>query len=315
MTKKLPSVVFLGTPEFAVPSLETLLQGGVRVLLVITQPDRPRGRGRKLQVPPIKEVAARHDLPVFQPASIKVPDAQQRVRAAAADCLVVVAYGQILPAALLRAAPLGAVNLHASLLPRYRGPAPIQWALLQGDRVTGVTTMLLDEGMDTGDLLLSREVKIEPEDNAGTLHDRLAGVGAALLLETLEGLGAGTLQARAQDHARATYAPMLTKEDARINWQEEAEKISRKIRALDPRPGAFTYWNERRLKLFDSTPVKEMGRQAPGTVLAVDRRGLLVAAGKGAVRLKSLQLEGRRRMPIQEFISGYALREGTVLGD
>ena len=316
MGKGLPSLIFMGTPEFALPGLAALMAAGAPILLVITQPDRPKGRGQKLSPPPVKELALAHGLPVFQPGRVKSPEVISRVEALAPACLVVVAYGQLLPERLLKVPVLGTVNLHASLLPKYRGAAPIPWALIEGETVTGVTTMLLDPGMDTGDMLLSREVPIGPEETGGSLHDRLAEVGASVLLETLARLADGSLRPRPQDHSQATYAPMIHPKDCRVNWQEEAARVSRCIRALDPWPGAFTLWQGKRLKLFGCRALSSEALGAlPGTVLASGLDGLDVAAGGGAVHIRSLQLEGRRRLGAADFLKGYQLTVGTVLGE
>jgi methionyl-tRNA formyltransferase len=315
MGNGLPSLIFMGTPEFALPSLRALIAAGAPILLVVTQPDRPRGRGRKVGAPPVKELALAHGLPLFQPAGAKSPDVIARLEALAPSCLAVVAYGQLLPGRLLRIPALGAVNVHASLLPKYRGAAPIPWAIMQGERTTGVTTMLLDPGMDTGDMLLTREVLIRPEETGGTLYDRLAEVGALLLVETLRGLAAGSLKPRPQDHSQATYAPMLGPEDCRVNWQEDARPISWRIRALDPTPGAFTLWRGKRLKLFGCEPLPTSSPSAPGTVLAAGRDGLEVAAGGGSVLVRKMQLEGRRRLGATDFLKGCPLTVGTVLGE
>jgi methionyl-tRNA formyltransferase len=316
MGKGLPSLIFMGTPEFALPGLAALIAAGAPMLLVITQPDRPKGRGRKLSPPPVKELALAHGLPVFQPARVKSPEVISRVEALAPACLVVVAYGQLLPERLLKIPALGTVNVHASLLPKYRGAAPIPWALIEGETATGVTTMLLDPGMDTGDMLLSREVPIGPEATGGSLYDRLAEVGASVLVETLARLAEGSLTPRPQDHPQATYAPMIHPEDCRVNWEEEAERVSRRIRALDPWPGAFTLWRGKRLKLFGCLALSSGAVGAlPGTVLASGREGLEVAAGAGVVRVRSLQLEGRRRLAAADFLKGYPLTVRTVLGE
>jgi len=315
MGKGLPSLIFMGTPEFALPSLGALIAAGAPILLVITQPDRPKGRGQKLRPPPVKEFAVAHGLPVFQPERVKSPEVISRAETLAPACLVVVAYGQLLPERLLKIPPLGTVNVHASLLPRYRGAAPIPWAVIEGEMATGVTTMLLDPGMDTGDMLLSREIPIGPEDTGGSLHDRLAEVGASVLAETLARLADGSLTPRPQDHSQATYAPMIRPEDCRVNWQEEAERVSRRIRALDPWPGAFTLWQGKRLKLFGCRTLSSGAAGAlPGTVLVSGPEDLDVAARGGAVRLRSLQLEGRRRLAAADFLKGYQLTVGTVLG-
>ncbi|HVO83450.1 MAG TPA: methionyl-tRNA formyltransferase [Syntrophobacteria bacterium] len=316
MGKGLPSLIFMGTPEFALASLKAVIAAGAPILLVVTQPDRPKGRGQKLSSPPVKELALAHGLPVLQPARVKSPEVISRVEALAPACLVVVAYGQILPERLLRIPPLGAVNVHASLLPKYRGAAPIPWALMEGETATGVTTMLLDPGMDTGDTLLSREVPIGPEDTGGSLHDRLAEVGASVLVETLVRLADGSLRPRPQDHSRATYAPMIHPKDCRVNWQDEAERVSRRIRALDPWPGAFTLWQGKRLKLFGCRALSSRpAGTLPGTVLASGPEGLGIAAGGGEVQIRSLQLEGRRRLEAVDFLKGYQLAVGMVLGE
>jgi methionyl-tRNA formyltransferase len=315
MVNGLPSLIFMGTPEFALPSLRALIAARAPILLVVTQPDRAKGRGRKVSAPPVKELALAHGLPVFQPGGAKSPDVIARLEALAPSCLAVVAYGQILPERLLRIPPLGAVNVHASLLPKYRGAAPIHWAIIRGETATGVTTMLLDPGMDTGVVLLTREVPILADDTGGTLHDRLAGEGASLLVETLRGLAAGNLKPRPQDHSQATYAPMLRAEDCRVNWQEDARPISWRIRALDPTPGAFTLWCGKRLKLFGCEPLPSPSRSAPGTVLAARQDGLEVAAGSGSVLVREMQLEGRRRLGATDFLKGCPLTPGTVLGE
>jgi methionyl-tRNA formyltransferase len=316
MGKGIPSLIFLGTPEFALPSLKALIAAGAPILLVVTQPDRPKGRGQKLSPPPVKELALAHGFPVFQPGRVKSPEVISRVEALAPQCLVVVAYGRLLPERLLQLPALGTVNVHASLLPKYRGAAPIPWALIEGERVTGVTTMLLDSGMDTGDMLLSREVPIGAEDTGGSLHDRLAEVGASLLMDTLARLADGSLRRRPQDHSRATYAPIIHPEDCRVNWQEEAGRVSRRIRALDPWPGAFTLWQGKRLKLFScrALPSRAVGTRA-GTVIASGAEGVDIAAGAGAVQIRSLQLESRRRLGAADFLKGYQLAVGTVLGE
>jgi methionyl-tRNA formyltransferase len=228
---------------------------------------------------------------------------------------VVVAYGQLLSAGLLEIPSLGAVNVHASLLPRYRGPAPIQWAIINGETQTGVTTILMDAGMDTGDVLLTACVDINPEDTAGSLQERLATKGAEVLVQTLERLKRGTLVPRAQDHSRATHAPLLTPKDGEVNWQEEGRRICWRIRGLDPWPGAFTRWGEKRLKLFDCLTMPGGGENRPGTVLAIDALGLHVATGDGVVCIQAVQPEGRRRLPVAEFVRGYTVTVGTVFGE
>jgi methionyl-tRNA formyltransferase len=311
----LPNLVFMGTPDFAVPSLNRLVAAGAPISLVVTQPDRPKGRGRKIVAPPVKLLAEANGIPVYQPPKVKSGEAIERIAALAPDCIVVVAYGQLLPAQILALPQLGAVNVHASLLPKYRGPAPIQWALIRGEEKTGITTMLMDVGMDTGDILMQSEVPIEAEDTAGTLHDRLAEKGAKLLVETLHLLKKGMVKPRVQDDSQASLAPMLVKEDGEIDWNEEAKKICCRIRGLDPWPGGFTWWKGKRLKLFGCQPLAIATEAKPGTVIAVDEGGLQVASGKGAVLIKTLQLEGRRSLSPVDFLRGYSLQVETRFGE
>ena len=311
----LPRLVFMGTPEFALASLKGLVAAGASIPLVVTQPDRPKGRGRKMVASPVKLLAEAKNIPVYQPYKVKSAEAIERIAALDPACIVVAAYGQLLPAEILALPRLGAVNVHASLLPKYRGPAPIHWALIQGEEKTGITTMLMDIGMDTGDILMQREVPIEPKDTAGTLHDRLAEEGATLLVETLHFLKKGTLKPRAQDDSQATYAPMLAKENGEIDWNEDAEKICCRIRGLDPWPGGFTLWKGRRLKLFGCLPLAMSPQARPGTIIAANEKGLQVASGEGVVLIETLQLEGRRSLPVADFLRGYSIQVGKRLGE
>lgn len=311
----LPSLIFMGTPGFAVPSLRALLDAGAPILLVVTQPDRPRGRGRRVAAPPVKQVAQENDLPVYQPEKVNSPEAVERITILGPFCLVVVAYGQLLPVEILKIPPLGAVNVHASLLPQYRGPAPIHWAVIQGEVETGVTTMLLDAGMDTGDILLQRKLAIHPEETAGSLHERLAEEGAKVLVETLDLLKRDRLEPRAQDSSRATYAPMLAKEDGKVDWHEDAKRICCRIRGLDPWPGGFTSWQGKRLKLFGCRALSISTEAEPGTVIAATEDGLQVAAGDGAVLIKTLQLEGRRPLAVADFLRGHHFQVEDKLGE
>lgn len=315
MVYDLPSLIFLGTPEFALPSLEALLAAGAPILLVVTQPDRPKGRGRKVVAPPVKLLAQARGLPVYQPEKVKSPESIERLAELAPACIVTVAYGQLLSARILELPSLAAVNVHASLLPKYRGPAPIPWALIQGEIETGVTTMLMDTGMDTGDILLQRAVIIQSEETAGSLHDRLAEQGATLLVETLELLNRGKLEPRAQDNSLVTYAPMLASEDGRVDWHENANQICCRIRGLDPWPGAFTRWQGKRLKLFGCRAISPSSQGKPGTVLTAGEEGLEVAAGEGSVLIKTLQLEGRRPLAVADFLRGHSLQAETRLGE
>lgn len=307
-------LIFMGTPEFAVPSLEALLSSGYQVDLVVTQADKPKGRGKRLVAPPVKEVALAQGIPVLQPARLKDPDFLRRLQAAAPEAIVVVAYGKILPAVVLSLPPYGCINVHASLLPRYRGAAPIQRAIMNGERETGVTTMLMDEGMDTGDILLQRRVTIGEEENFGSLYQRLAHLGAQVLRETLEALQAGTLRRQPQDHARATYAPPLTSEDELIVWDRPGAVIKNQVRALDPRPGAKTYLEGQLLKIWRVRAVTGNFPGVPGEVIATSPGGIMVRVADGAVVILELQAAGGRRLPVDAFLRGHSIPEGYVLG-
>ncbi len=304
--------VFMGAPEFAVPALEAL-HAHHDVRLVVTQPDRPRGRGRRLAPPPVKEAAARLGLPCFQPEKLRNHAAREQIGACAPEVIVVAAYGKILSPRLLAVPPLGCVNVHASLLPALRGAAPIQWAVIRGEARSGITIMQMDEGMDTGPILLQQGFDLAADETAGSLHDRLAPLGARLLTEALQGLLAGTLRPTAQDHGRASLAPLLTKEDGRVDLTRPAREVDLRVRGLDPWPGAFTTLGDQPLKLFCSR-VEPGGEGRPGEVLGVDRRGLLLACGQGSLRVAELQLPGRRRMPAGALLAGHPIPPGTVLG-
>lgn len=308
-------IVFLGSGAFAVPSLEALLDAGHDVAALVTQPDREKGRGRAVTATPTKMVAERRGVRVLQPRRIKEPQALDELRALQPDVQVVVAYGQILPRAVIDNAPLGTVNVHSSLLPRYRGAAPIHWAVVNGETETGVTTMLIDEGLDTGPTLLARPLAIGLEETAPELEARLAPLGATLLLETLDALAAGKLVPQPQDHARATLAPILRKEDGRIEWARPAEDIARRVRGLQPWPGTVTTWAGGELKVLRArAETGGPGDALPGTVVAVERDALVVAAGGGTrLRLLEVQPESRRAMPAAAFAAGARLHAGARL--
>ncbi|WP_027356485.1 methionyl-tRNA formyltransferase [Desulfofundulus thermocisternus] len=309
-------VVFMGTPDFAVPALHALVNAGYPVVGVVTQPDRPRGRGGRIQPPPVKQAALRMGLPVLQPVRVRDDYFIEQLRELKPDIIVVAAYGQILPPSILYLPPRGCVNIHASLLPRYRGAAPIHRAIMNGERETGVTIMLMDEGLDTGDILLQQAVSIEETDNAGVLHDRLALLGAELLLKALQLLKQGNLRRRPQEDSLATYAPPLTREDEIINWERAARDLYNQIRGLDPWPGARTWWEGKVLKVWrvsikgEGNPVKGV---IPGQVVTAGEE-VLVATGKGYLSLQEVQLQGGRRLPIADFLRGHNLVPGTVLG-
>jgi methionyl-tRNA formyltransferase len=282
------------------------------VAAVVTQPDREKGRGRKVVESTVKELALQHGLPLLQPEKVKEEAFREALRNFRPDLVVVVAYGQILPKSILNIPAYGAVNVHASLLPKYRGAAPIAWAILNGEKVTGVTTMIMDEGMDTGGILLQREIPIGGEETCETLHDRLASLGGQLLLETLAKMKEGAIRPVAQDHSKATYAPPFKKEDGHIDWSKEAGEIDRRIRAFNPWPGAFTKLDQQLLKIYKGEIRQKEPTGKAGTVVWVGSDFIEVETGRGSFLIKEIQLEGRRKMTIREFLSGHPIPVGTV---
>ncbi|WP_028583623.1 methionyl-tRNA formyltransferase [Desulfogranum mediterraneum] len=305
-------ILFMGTPDFACPSLQALLHGPDTVIAAICQPDRRKGRGRKLAPPPVKAQALEAGLTVLQPESVRTPEFLAQVRELAPDLIVVVAYGKILPKALLEAAPLGAINVHGSLLPRYRGAAPIQWAVLNGDRETGVTIMQLDEGMDTGDILRTATLAISPEDTAGSIFTRLAELGGPTLVETIQELKAGRITPQPQDHSQASMAPMLTKEQGHIDWSRPAEEVHATIRGLDPWPSAYGFLGGKRFRFFSPQLVAKPAAEPPGTVARADGQGLLIATGTDYLQLAEIQPEGKKRMSVQACLCGTPIQAGDL---
>ena len=305
-------IVFMGTPDFAVPSLQALIDAGHDVCAVYTQPDKPQGRKQILTAPPVKTLALAHDIPVFQPNTLKNEDEQARLRELAPEVIIVVAYGKLLPKAVLDIPPHGCINVHGSLLPRWRGAAPIQWAVIAGDEMAGVTTMQMAEGLDTGDMLLTYETKIGEKETAGELFDRLAQSGAELLTQTLVKLD--EITPRPQDDAQSCYAHMLDKQMAVIDWSKSAHEIDCLIRGLNPWPIALTMLSGERLKVFAAE--KANGNGEPGTVLEADpKKGLTVACGEGALKLIEIQLVGGKRMKATDFLRGHSLEVGVKLGE
>ena len=307
------NIIFMGTPEFAVPTLKAIHASNHHLSLVVTQPDRPKGRGRKVIPPPVKQAAIDLGYPVLQPASVKKKEFVEVVTRDKPDFLVVVAYGRILPKTILQLPKLGTINLHASLLPKYRGPAPIQWAIINGETVTGVTAMLMDEGLDTGDILLAVEEKISPADTSATLHDRLAELGANLLVDTLNRYSKGQIRPVQQDHNQASQAPLLKKSDGHIAWDAPAEKISAFIHGMTPWPGAFTFHEGKRFKIFNAKSVKADVSQAPGTVIKGFADELRVATAKGVLSVLEIQGASGKRLMIADFLRGYRMPPGTIL--
>ncbi len=304
-------MVFMGTPDFAVPSLQKLLDAGHEVCAVYTQPDKPQGRKQILTAPPVKALALQYDIPVYQPATLKSETEQERLRALAPEVIVVAAYGKLLPQAVLDIPPRGCINVHGSLLPRWRGAAPIQWAVIAGDQTAGVTIMQMAEGLDTGDMLTRYETPIGGRETAGELFDRLAEAGAALLVQTLEKLDSVTPQP--QDDSQSCYAHMLDKQMAVIDWTRSAHEIDCLIRGLNPWPVALTALAGERMKIYAAEPADGSG--APGEVLESDpKKGLLIACGTGALRLDEIQMVGGKRMRATDYLRGHAIEKGTVLG-
>lgn len=307
-------IVFMGTPDFAVPSLEALLRSDDHVVGVVTQPDRPKGRGQTLVAPPVKVVAEQAGIPVVQPLKIRTPDFLETLAGWKPDLIAVAAFGRILHAPILALPPMGCVNVHGSLLPKYRGAAPIQWALINGETETGITTMLMDEGMDTGPMLLQAKIPILPDDTAGTLAPRLARLGGQLLVQTIAGLRAGTITPIPQDHAQATMAPLLKKEDGAIDWTMSASALVNRIRGLSPWPGAYTFHGSERWTIWKAVAAPEPASSGPGTVLAVTKQSIKVATGEGTLELLEIQTANSKRMSVGHYLAGHRVSAGERLG-
>ena len=306
-------IVFMGTPDFAVETLKAVVEAGHEVLLAVTQPDKPKGRSGKLAYPPVKEWALKHNIPVYQPVKIRDQESVDYLAAFQADVFLVAAFGQILPKVILDIPRLGCVNVHASLLPKYRGAAPIQWAVIEGEKTTGVTTMMMGEGLDNGDMLLKSEIELEADETGGSLFDKLALVGGQLAVTTLEKLDAGLITPIPQNEAKATHVGMIKKQMGLIDWQKPAIEIERLIRGLNPWPSAFSYLDGKTIKLWHA--IVEEGLGQPGTIIAVEKNGFSVACGQGSLFVTELQLEGKKRMMAADFLRGYQLKEGQRLED
>ncbi len=307
-------VVFMGTPEFAVPCLKMLVDEGYEIGAVITQPDKPKGRGNKLALPPVKEYAQKVGLKVLQPERIKTPEFLEELKSIAPELLVTAAYGKMLPKGLLDLPVYGCINVHGSLLPAYRGAAPIHWAIINGEKVTGITTMFTDIGMDTGDMLLKKEVEIGDDMTVGELHDKMSEVGSEVLKETLERLKDGTLQRTPQDNAIATYAPIIKKDLGLLDWNKSSKEIHNLVRGTNPWPGAFTFYKSDRMRVWKTEYLKETYSQHPGTIISISDEGMTVASGTGSIRIKELQFDSGKKMSPAQYAVGHSIDIGTVLG-
>ena len=319
-------IVFMGTPDFSVPALKALVEAGHQVIAVVTQPDKPKGRGKEVQMTPVKIQAMEYGIPVYQPAKVREASFVEVLKGLEADVYVVIAFGQILPKAVLELPKYGCINIHASLLPKYRGAAPIQWCVIDGERETGITTMMMDVGLDTGDMLEKTVIPIEEKETGGSLHDKLSLAGGALILSTLKKLEEGTLVRMPQTDEGTCYAKMLTKSLGDIDWNQGAVSIERLIRGLNPWPSAYTMWNGKTIKIWAADVIA--GREAaeflsesgvpaetgtaPGTVVCSDKRGLVVCTGGGLLSIRELQMEGKKRMDTPAFLRGYPIPAGDV---
>ena len=309
-------VIFMGTPDFSVGTLEALIEAGHEVVLAVTQPDKPKGRGKEMQFTPVKECALKYDIPVFQPKRVREAECIEELRKYNADIMVVVAFGQILPKEILEMCPYGCVNVHASLLPKYRGAAPIQWAIIDGEEVTGVTTMQMDEGLDTGDMLLKTEIPIDAKETGGSLFDKLMNAGAKLCVETLEGIQNQTITPIPQGETTTSYAKMLDKQLGNIDWNKSAVEIERLIRGLTPWPSAYTDWNGKVMKIWEAEVCEDDSdarEETPGTIVKVEKDGFYVQTGEGLLKVCELQIPGKKRMDAGAFLRGYQVKVGEKL--
>lgn len=313
-------IVFMGTPDFAVGALQAIIEAGHQVVAVVTQPDKPKGRGKEMQMTPVKACAVEHGIPVFQPVKVKTPESVEVLRGYEADIFVVAAFGQILSEEILNLPKYGCVCIHASLLPRYRGAGPIQWAIIDGEKKSGVTIMQMDKGVDTGDMLFKAEVEISADETGDSLHDKLAEAGAKLIVEALPKIETGDVTRVKQNDEESCYAKMLQKSMGRIDWQQSAKKLDCLIRGLISWPGAYTTYHGKNLKIWEEKPVdpKEadirLTDTAPGTIVGVEKDAVYVQTGDGVLKLLSLQLEGKKRMAVRDFLLGCQMKAGEQLG-
>ncbi len=307
-------IVFMGTPDFAVPVLEALVGDGQQVSLVVTQPDRVKGRGREVAMSPVKQCALAHDIPVFQPLRVKTPEAVERLRQEQPDIIVVAAYGQILSTEILTMPRYGCVNVHASLLPKYRGAAPIQWAVINGEKKSGVTIMQMDAGLDTGDIILQEEVELAPKETGESLYEKLSSMGGPLLLKAMKQIEEGTATREKQSDAVSTYARILKREMGLIRWDSSAVSIERLIRGMNSWPSAFTHFHGKLLKIWDADVLTKKAAGTPGAIIGKDKEAIYVNTGDQILALKEVQLEGKKRMLVKDFLLGCDIKDGDVLG-
>lgn len=309
------NVIFMGTPDFAVGTLEALVEAGHTITMVVTQPDKPKGRGHSMQYTPVKEAALRHNLPIYQPIKIREELSVKYIEQIPADVIVVVAFGQLIPKSILKMKKYGCINVHASLLPAYRGAAPIQWAVINGDKQSGVTTMQMDEGLDTGDMLLRTVVPLDEKETGGSLFEKLSAAGAALAVETLAKLETGEITPEKQGETTTAYASMLTKEMGQIDWSRDAVSIERLVRGLNPWPSAYTKLNGKTMKIWECEVVpSDASKGVCGEILRVTKDSMIVQTGQDALTIRELQLEGKKRMDAGAFLRGFSVKPGTVLG-
>lgn len=306
-------ILFMGTPDIAVPTLKALIQSKHNVVGVVTQPDKPKGRGKAIGCSPVKETALQYDLPIYQPVKVREESFVETIKEIAPDVIIVIAFGQIIPKSILDLPKYGCINIHASLLPKYRGAAPIQWAIIEGETKTGLTTMYMEEGLDTGDMLLKEEVDIAGDETGGSLHDKLAQLGGSLILKTLDAVENGTMVRIKQDDSQSTYVSMLDKKMGYIDFSKSAEEIERLIRGLNPWPSAYTCLDGKTLKIWKADVLKEERAGETGEIVEVRKDAVLIKTGMGTLALKEVQLEGKKRMETEAFLRGYDIHVGTIL--
>lgn len=304
-------VIFMGTPDFSVGILEAIIEAGHEVVLVVTQPDKPKGRGNTMQFPPVKECALSHNIEVFQPVKIRDTQNIEYLKNFQADIMIVAAFGQILPKSILDMPKYGCVNIHASLLPKYRGASPIQWAVINGDEISGVTAQRMDVGIDTGDMIAKREIRLAKDETGGSLFDKLADLGAKLCVETMDLIATGKASYTPQNHEAATHTALISKELGNIDWNKSAVEIERLIRGLNPWPSAYTKLDNKTFKIWKAEVLDDSTEYAAGCIVKVDKKNLVVQTGKGLLALKEVQLEGKKRMEVDAFLRGYEMEQGA----